>query len=61
MRSVCLSLWTTETSDGPPFTGKEVQLTSRRCSFYRTPEEAAIDKEAQAAYLLVGESNAYSK
>ena len=41
--------------------GKEVQLTSRRCSFYRTPEEAAIDKEAQAAYLLVGESNAYSK
>ena len=41
--------------------GKEVQLTSRRCSFYRTPEEAAIDKDAQAAYLLVAESNAYSK
>ena len=40
---------------------KEVQLTSRRCSFYRTQDEAAIDIDAQAAYLLVAESNPYSK
>ena len=40
--------------------GKEVQLTSRR-SFYRTQDEAAIDIDAQAAYLLVAESNPYSK
>ena len=30
---------------------KEVQPTSRRCSFYRTIEEQATDKEAQTVYF----------
>ena len=30
---------------------KEVQPTSSRCSFYRTIEEQATDKEAQTVYF----------
>ena len=44
---------------------KEVQPASSRCSFYRTIEEQATDKEAQPSTLVISEkkraeSNAYN-